>query len=353
MPNANWYEIKAQAGTRAEIFIFGVVVDWKWDEDDVTAKEFIDAVKGLGDIDLHINSPGGSVPAGNAIYNALRRHQGDVTVYVDGMAASIASVIAMAGNRIIMPENAMLMIHDPWSYIVGNAAEMRKAADMLDKMKSGLVAAYREKSGMDESRIEQLMSDETWLTAAEAVEMGLADKIEEPIQMAACFDLTRYKNVPQALASLSPARATGSTSRRKERIMNLDELRDKHGDLVAQVEAQAREGMIAKAEADTARTEAVAAENTRIMDLVQAAIGEESAGKIRAAADKGLTAENLQALGVNLAVPAASGGGDRQAILDALHNAAPTGLHTGNAQTGEAAEKQAAVSAIAAGGSVK
>jgi hypothetical protein len=196
------------------------------------------------------------------------------------------------------------------------------------------------------------MSDETWLTAAEAVEAGLADEVEEPIQMAACFDLSRYKNVPRALASLSPARATVSTSRRKEKIMNLDELRDKHADLVAQVEAQAREGMIAQAEADTARTEAVAAENTRIMDLVQAAIGEEGAGKIRAAADKGLTAEDLQSLGVNLA-PAASGAGDRQAILDALHNAAPTGLHTGNAQTGETAEKQAAVSAIAAGGSVK
>lgn len=134
--------------------------------------------------------------------------------------------------------------------------------------------------------------------------------------------------------------------------MTLDELRDKHPDLVAQVEAQAREGMIAQAEADTARTEAVAAENTRIMDLVQAAIGEESAGKIRAAADKGLSAEDLQSLGVNLAPPT-TGGGDRQAILDALHNAAPTGLHAGNTQTGEAAEKQAAVSAIAAGGSVK
>lgn len=351
-----WYEIKAQATGRAEIYIFGVVVDYKsWDEDDVTAMEFIRSLKGLGDIDLHINSPGGSVPAGNAIYNALRRHAGDVTVYVDGLAASIASVIAMAGNRVIMPDNAMLMIHDPWSYTVGNATEMRKAADMLDKFKVGMVAAYREKSGMDEARIEQLMGEETWITAAEAAEMGLADTIEAPLAMAACFDLSRYKNVPRALASLPPARATGSTPQpTKEQTMDIHALREQHPDLVAQVEAEARAGYIPQAAAETATTAAVAAENARILDLVQAAIGEEDAGKIRTAAAKGLTAEDLQGLGVSLAAQpaAASDEATRAALLAAITQAAPQGLQ-GAAASGEAVEQQAAVSAIAAGGSVK
>lgn len=355
MPTAKWYDIQAQAGTRAEIYIFGVVVDYKWydDDDDVTAKEFIDAIKNLGDLDIHINSPGGSVPAGNAIYNALRRHKGDVAVYIDGMAASIASVIAMAGNRVIMPENALLMIHDPWSYAVGNAADMRKTADTLDKFKSGLVAAYRDKTGLDEGEIERMMSDETWITAAEAVAMGFADELEQPIAVAARFDLSRYRNVPQALRQTPPARATGSTAKpaKEPKPMNLEELRQKHPDLVAQVEARAREGLIAATEAETARVQAVTAEADRILALVEHAVGAEAGGKIRAAAAKGLTAEDLQALGVNLAPPQAADGDDaaRNAMLAAITGAAPQGVRTGTGQTGEQAEEAAVIENMVAG----
>jgi ATP-dependent Clp protease protease subunit len=346
-----WYEIKAETATgRAEIFIFGVIVDFKWDEEDVTAKEFVDAIKNLGDIDLHINSPGGSVPAGNAIYNALRRHRGNVDVYIDGLAASMASIVAMGGNRVIMPANAMLMIHDPLSFAFGNAADMRKMAETLDKFKTGMVAAYRDKSGLEESEIERLMSDETWITASGALEMGFADEIEDPVKMAAQFDLSRYHNVPQAF--LTPARATGSNQpQQKEKIMDLKELREKHPDLVAQVEAQTHEGMVARTEAETAQNEAVTAENTRILALVQAAMGEEITERIRAAANKGLTAEDLQALGVNLAPAASEDLATREAMLSAITAAAPTGVRTGTTQTGEAAERQAAVSAIAAAGS--
>ena len=356
MPTAKWYDIKAQSGTRAEIYIFGVVVDYKWydDDDDVTAKEFIDAIKNLGDLDVHINSPGGSVPAGNAIYNALRRHKGDVAVYIDGMAASIASVIAMAGSRVIMPENALLMIHDPWSYAVGNAADMRKTADTLDKFKSGLVAAYRDKTGLDEDVIATMMSAEAWITAAEAVEMGFADELEQPIAVAARFDLSRYKNVPQALLQTPPARATGSTAKptKEYKPMNLEELRQKHPDLVAQVEARAREGLIAATEAETARIQAVTAEGDRIFALVEHAVGAEAGGKIRAAAAKGLTAEDLQALGVSLAPPQAATGddpGSRAAMLAAITNAAPQGVRTGTGQTGEQAEEAAVIENMLAG----
>jgi len=355
-----WFEIKAASDqTRAQVYIFGAIVDFKWfdEDDDVTAKEFIDAVKTLGDFDLRINSPGGSVPAGNAIYNALRRHKGEVDVYVEGMALSMASVVAMAGSRVIMPANAMMMIHDPWSYAVGSAKQMRKAAETLDKFKSGLVAAYQAKTGMEPAEIERLMSEETWMTAADALEMGFADEIEEPVQMAAQFDLAHFRNVPKSLLKQAP-RATGTHHRAKEKenIMDLKELQAKHPELFAQIQAAAREGMIAQADADTARTEAVAAENTRVMALVTAAVGEEPAKKISAAAAKGLTAEDLQTLGVSLA-PVASGDSadeeSRKQILAGLQGAAPEGLKPAAGKQGEAAERSAAAKAIAAGAGVR
>jgi ATP-dependent Clp protease protease subunit len=197
-----WYEVKNQAAGTPEVFIFGDIDDTSWDDDTTTARDFINAIKPLGDFDLHINSPGGSVPAGNAIYNAMRRHQGKITAYIDGLAASIASVVAMGADKVIMPGNAIMMIHEPWSIVLGNADDMRKAADMLDKFKDSIVSAYVEKTGMAAAKVEKLMADETWMTAAEAVEMGFADEIEEPIKAAASIDsrvLARFKNVPQDL----------------------------------------------------------------------------------------------------------------------------------------------------------
>ncbi len=212
MSRPKWYEIKAKAGTgRSEIYMYGVIVDFKWGDDEVAAKEFIDNLKPLGDIDLHINSNGGSVPAGNAIYNALRRHPGTVDVYIDGMALSVASVIAMAGHRVIMPANAVMMIHNPAGGAWGTAEDMRKAAEMLDRFKVGLVTAYQEKTGLKAEEIERMMAEETWMTAEEAVKLGFADEIEQPIQMAAEFDLSHYRKVPQALFNQQEAKKTNTT----------------------------------------------------------------------------------------------------------------------------------------------
>jgi ATP-dependent Clp endopeptidase proteolytic subunit ClpP len=201
----NWYEIKNQAGSAAEVFIFGDVVnsDWeKWDENDTTAKDLINAMKGMGDYTLRINSLGGSVPAGNAIYNAMRRHQGKITGVVEGMACSMASVILMACDRVVMPSNSMLMIHKPWGCMAGNADDLRDYADTLDKWETGLIAAYREKTGMDDKKIKQMMTDETWMTADEAVKLGFADEIEKPVKIAAKYDpqvLSRFRNTPKDL----------------------------------------------------------------------------------------------------------------------------------------------------------
>jgi ATP-dependent Clp protease protease subunit len=195
-----WYEIRAQRkGTEVviydEIGAFGI-----------PAKSFLDELKALGpvaELTVRINSPGGSVFDGVAIYNALKRHDAAITDWIDGIAASIASMIAMAGNEVVMPENAMLMLHDPSGLVMGTASDMRAMAEALDRMKVGMVAAYRDKSGRDGAEFDALLRDETWLSAQEALELGLADRVEASVRMAAHFDLSRFRNTPPQLAALA------------------------------------------------------------------------------------------------------------------------------------------------------
>lgn len=191
----------------AEMSIDGEIVTDEWEDSDTSATGFRDALKSLGDvktINLHINSPGGSVFEGIAIYNMLKQHQAHINVYVDGLAASIASVIAMSGDAIFMPSNAMMMIHNPWTFALGNAAELRKQADDLDKITQSSVQIYLDKAGdkLDQDTLTQLMDDETWLSAKEAVDYGLADEVMPANQAAACLDkrfMQLYQNVPKQL----------------------------------------------------------------------------------------------------------------------------------------------------------
>jgi ATP-dependent Clp protease protease subunit len=136
-------------------------------------------------IHLRINSPGGSVIEGTAIYNALRRHEGGLTVHIDAMAASMASVIAMAGQPVYMADNALLMIHNPWTVSMGESKDLRKEADLLDKLKVNLRNAYVRKTGINAEEIGAMMDAETWLDAVEAVALGFADAIEEGVAAAA------------------------------------------------------------------------------------------------------------------------------------------------------------------------
>ena len=136
-------------------------------------------------IHLRINSPGGSVIEGTAIYNALRRHEGGLTVHIDAMAASMASVIAMAGAPVYMADNALLMIHNPWTVSMGESKDLRKEADLLDKLKVNLRNAYVRKTGINAEEIGAMMDAETWLDAVEAVALGFADAIEEGVAAAA------------------------------------------------------------------------------------------------------------------------------------------------------------------------
>jgi ATP-dependent Clp protease, protease subunit len=144
-----------------------------------------------------MNSPGGDVFDGLAIYNTLKRHPANVIVDVDGMALSIASIIAMAGNEIRMAKNAMMMIHDPWTISMGTADDFREQADLMDTVKGNLVTTYADRTGVPESEVSDLMSAETWMTAEQAVKAGFADAVTDELDIAASFDVKRYRNAPK------------------------------------------------------------------------------------------------------------------------------------------------------------
>jgi ATP-dependent Clp protease protease subunit len=195
-----WYDVRNAFEGVAEISIHDEIGGFG-----VTAKSFIDEVKALGavkSLNLHINSPGGSVFEGLAIYNYLKRMDAEITVYVDGLAASIASVIAMAG-KVVLPENAMLMIHNASGVAMGTAEDMLAMAAALEKINASLVTVYTAKTGKDADEIAALMAAETWMTAAEAKEMGFADEIIEPVRAAASFDVSRFLNAPEFLAQVA------------------------------------------------------------------------------------------------------------------------------------------------------
>ena len=169
----------------------------------VSAKGFLTELGALPEgtpVDLRLNSPGGSVFDAVAIHNALKRHEGNVTVWIDGIAASAASYVAMAGDEIVMPENAFLMIHDPSGLVAGTSGDMRAMAEALEKVKGALVQGYAAKSGRTPEEISALMSAETWLDAADALAQGFADRLIEPVRIAARFDIGRFRNAPPELA---------------------------------------------------------------------------------------------------------------------------------------------------------
>lgn len=201
-----WYKIENK-GEAAEIWIYEEIGEDFWSGDGITAKSFqkdLATIK-AGQINLHINSPGGSVWDGLTIANLLKQHPANVTTYIDGLAASIASVIALAGDKVVMAENALFMIHNPYGMAMGDATEMRKMADTLDKVRDSIVLSYTGKTGKDETEITALMDAESWLSSFEALELGFIDEITEQMDMAACAKFVpfmakaKFKNIPQDL----------------------------------------------------------------------------------------------------------------------------------------------------------
>ena len=175
--NLGRIEIKNQTENSADLYFYGDIVSESWIseyyEDDMCpsdVKDFLDKLENIDNINIHINSGGGSVFAGLAIYNQLKRYNATITTYIDGLAASIASVIAMAGDRIVMPENALLMIHKPLMWCYGNAYELQKQIDILDTCQKSILSVYMKKAKpkITEQEINDLINEETWLTGEEA-----------------------------------------------------------------------------------------------------------------------------------------------------------------------------------------
>lgn len=179
------YYVMSKADKVAQINIFGEITSWPWLESDVSSYRLSHQLEQLQDVDeihVHINSYGGEVAEGLAIYNALLNHPAKVKTYCDGFACSVASVIFMAGDERIMPESSMLMIHNAWNMVSGNAAELRKAADDLEKITQASVKAYASRTGMAEEEITELLDAETWMLPEEALERGFATSIKKVTQ---------------------------------------------------------------------------------------------------------------------------------------------------------------------------
>ena len=246
----------AEGETSAEISIYDAIGGY-----DVNAKQFVDELKEINaeTINLRINSPGGSVIDGNAMFNALQRHPAKVITHIDGLAASMASVIAMAGDEVHMSDNALLMIHNPWTMSIGDADELRADAELLDKMSASILSAYG-RSQYEAEEIKDLMDAETWFTAQEAFDAGLVDHISTGLR-AAASDMTAMAasseiSIPADKQVVSLNKQIEAITKTGAEVSNeLAEQRSKMEEISAELlEAcnKIQEAEIAKAEADEA-----------------------------------------------------------------------------------------------------
>lgn len=209
----NWFRMQAKEDQTADIYIYDEIGGWG-----ISARRFTEDLLSLGNlshINLHIHSPGGEVFDGIAIYNQLKNHSATITVYIDGLAASMASVIAMVGDTVIMPKNAMMMIHKPWGVSWGDANDMREYADLLDKLENVLIPAYVAKTGKTTEEITAMLEQETWLDGDECVEHGFADKVIEPVKAMASLTSKRieeFSSMPSAIKNqITPKNTTSPT----------------------------------------------------------------------------------------------------------------------------------------------
>jgi len=211
-----WNWVSNEAGRT--LFLNGEISDETWYGDEVTPKIFKDELNSCtGDITVWINSPGGDVFSAAQIYNMLMDYQGNVKVKIDGLAASAASVIAMAGTEVLMSPVAMMMIHNPMTVAIGDSSEMQKASEMLAEVKESIMNAYEIKTGLSRSKLSHLMDAESWFNAKKAVELGFADKIlfdgeaekqKEPLE-AMMFSRSAVTN--SLLSKLIPAKPENKT----------------------------------------------------------------------------------------------------------------------------------------------
>lgn len=198
MSKERWFTVAkaARNASAADITIFNNIGDWG-----ITAMDFKDALDGVGDVstlNVAICSDGGDVSQGFAIYNILANHSARKVVTVQGLAASMASVIAMAGDEVVMPSNSMLMIHNPWGALSGEAEQIKSFGEALETMQDNIADAYVARTGLPKAEVLAMMDRETWLSAKKAKELGFADTVETPLQIAASFNVGKFNHVPKA-----------------------------------------------------------------------------------------------------------------------------------------------------------
>ena len=197
--------------------LYGTIAEESWFDDDVTPKMFKEELNaGEGDITVWINSPGGDCVAASQIYSMLMDYKGNVTIKVDGIAASAASVIAMAGTKVLMAPTALMMIHNPATMAFGDHEDMQKAIEMLDEVKESIINAYELKTGQSRAKLSHLMDAETWMNANKAIELGFADDILTDEKLA--VDVPAYAFSGKAVESrlLSKITAKAKTLEHKE-----------------------------------------------------------------------------------------------------------------------------------------
>jgi len=203
-------EIKNQTETSADLCVYGYISDTKWSTDNQTVipadvKALLEEIKDVKTLNIYINSGGGSVFAGMAIYNMLKRCKAEKIVYVDGIAASIASVIAFCGDKLVIPSNSYLMIHKAWTLAIGNAEEMLQTAEMLETIDKGILCVYEEnlKDGVSSEDIKQMVEAETWMTGDEAAEY-FDVTVTEANEAVAYTGPLNYENIPKGLKRDKP-----------------------------------------------------------------------------------------------------------------------------------------------------
>ncbi|HUA15870.1 MAG TPA: head maturation protease, ClpP-related [Verrucomicrobiae bacterium] len=225
------WTITATAPDQLEILLYDMIGE-DWVGEGTSAKSFAQDLKDAGKVSkihLRVNSPGGNVFDGIAIYNSLLTHGAKVTAQVDGVAASIAGVILMAASEIAMAENGMIMIHNPHTLIAGDANDMRKMADTMDKVKANMINAYRRHTVLSADEVGEMMDAETWMTAQEACDNGFADRVLDPEEsdegsadVAANFDLSHFRKVPRQIAARCTRVDESEQRRRKIRLRTLE-----------------------------------------------------------------------------------------------------------------------------------
>jgi len=275
-----WYDIQNKADDLAEVFIYDEIGGWG-----ITAKNFVDDFKNIkaSRVNLRINSPGGSVSQGMAIHNFLDSSEKDITVYIDGIAASMASVVAMAGDRIIMPDNALMMIHEALVNSFGRAEDHRKAADVLEKINGQIATIFSKKSGKDEEEIRKKMKEETWFTGKEAFDYGLVDETTESLKAVAHLGLEKFhefKNLEKLLSLTSIMESQNIQPIKEGLKMDLNEMKIKHPEICDQLIEEGRKAGHAQGLKDGAEKEKVRIAAIQAMkvsgaeDLIAAAVAD-------------------------------------------------------------------------------